>query len=219
MTGSRSDRASSAGGLRQTRRRRSLSELPRFDPNPSLEAGARILSAAGAPFALAGRVAVWMYVPPGGQVFTKDVDFAVPYGYAEAIEKAAREAGYSPSRLAVGGVRIRKGEVAVDFVDGHPHVAAIFADAVKAADREGERGLAGETEIPTVPKRYLIVMKLVPYKEGIERDVQELLKTITAKEYREVRCLVEKYFGYIWTQQLDRTARELGHRGVEPRYG
>ena len=66
--------------------------LPRFDPNPSAEVGAEILRAAGAPFAIAGRAAVGVYVPPEGQQFKKDVDFAVPYGYAEAIEKAAREA-------------------------------------------------------------------------------------------------------------------------------
>ena len=101
-------------------KRRSLDDYPRFDPKVSAEAGVRILRAAGVPFALAGRVAVWTYVPAEGQAFTKDVDFAVPYGYADAIEEAARERGFESSRLSIGGVGVKKGDISVDFIDRQP---------------------------------------------------------------------------------------------------
>jgi len=198
---------------------KSLNGYPRFDPNPSAEVGVRILRAAGVPFALAGRVAVWTYVPPEGHVFTKDVDFAVPYGYAEAIEDAAREAGYETSRLSIGGVGLRKGDIAVDFVDRHPHASALFADAVAAARTGGRRAGDGEAEAPVVPRRHLLVMKLIPREPDDERDVVELLKTMGADEYREARGLVEKHLGFLGVEHLDALARRIGHAGVEPRYG
>lgn len=219
MAGSRMNGKGSAGSSPPRRLRRSLDELPRFDPGPSIEAGVRILRAIEAPFALAGRVAVWTYVPPEGQVFTDEVDFAMPCGYAEAIEEAARERGHTSSGLAVGGVKIRNGEIAVNFIDGQPHVAALFADAVKAAECEGDRIRVGETETPVVPKQYLIAMKLASFREGDERDVEELLKTVSAQAYREIKGTVVEYLGYAMGNQLDRIARRIGHAGVEPRYG
>jgi hypothetical protein len=193
--------------------------LPRFDPNVSADAGVRILRAAGVPFALAGRVAVWTYVPAEGQGFTKDVDFAVPYGYAQAIEEEARRAGYATSRLSIGGVGVRKGEISVDFIDRHPGAAKLFADAVAVAEKSGERVRVGEGELPVVPKQYLLAMKMVPHEEKDERDAQEILKTMTADEYRQARRLVEEYLGYVDAEHLDSLARRIGHAGVEPRYG
>ncbi len=197
----------------------SFNELPRFDPNPSARVGIGILRAAGVPFALAGRVAVWTYVSPEGQAFTKDVDFAVPYGHAEAIEKAAREAGCETSRLPIGGVGVKKGDIVVDFIDRHPHAEELFADAVAAAQAGGKRVGNGEAEAPVVPKHHLLAMKLIPHDEMSARDVQELLKTMTADEYREARRLVDKYLGYMGTEYLDSLATLIRHAGVEPRYG
>ncbi len=197
----------------------SFNEYPRFDPNPSARVGVGILRAAGVPFALAGRVAVWTYVPPEGQALTKDVDFAVPYGYAEAIERAAREAGCETSRLSIGGVGIKKGDISVDFIDRHPHAAELFADAVAAAQAGGKRVGNGDAEAPVVPKHHLLAMKLIPHDEKSARDVQELLKTMTADEYREARRLVDKYLGYMGTEYLDALGMRIAHAGVEPRYG
>lgn len=197
----------------------SFNEYPRFDPNPSARVGIGILRAAGVPFALAGRVAVWTYVPPEGQAFTKDVDFAVPYGYAEAIEKAARAAGCETSRLSIGGVGVKKGDISVDFIDRHPHAAELFTDAVAAAQAGGKRVGNGEAEAPVVPKHHLLAMKLIPHEEKDEHDVMELLKTISAEEYREVRRLVEEYLGPLDAEHLDALATRIGHAGVEPRYG
>ena len=198
---------------------RSASEWPAFDPKPSSAAGVRVLRAAGVPFALAGRVAVWTYVPPSGQRFTKDVDFAVPYGYTDAIMKAAEEAGLRVTELSIGGIGMSGKGVAVDAIHRHPHAAKLFADAVKAA-QEGDKPVEVDGEpVPVVPKYHLIAMKLVPREEKDERDVMELLKTVSAEEYREARRLVEKYLGPLDAEHLDALATRIGHAGVEPRYG
>lgn len=190
-------------------------ELPRFDPNPSVRAGTEILRAAGVSFALAGRVAVWTHVPPNGQAFTKDVDFAVPYGYADVIEKAAREAGFETIRLSIGGVGAKKGDLAIDFIDRHPHAAQLFADAVAAA----EDADVGEYNAPVVPKLFLLVMKLLPRQDKDDFDAMEIIKTLSADEYREARGLAEKYPGPLYVEHMDVLARRIGHAGVEPRYG
>jgi hypothetical protein len=194
-------------------------ELPRFDPNPSAEAGATVLKAAGVPFAVVGRVAVWAYVPPEGQQFTKDVDFAVPYGYGPAIEKAVRDAGYEPRKLGIGGLGFRKGGIAVDIIDRHPAAPKLFADAVAAARAEASEGVPGGTELPVVPKRFLLAMKLIPHEPDDERDAEELLKTMGKTEYREARRLVEEYLGVVGVEYVEVLARRIGHAGAEPRYG
>ncbi len=198
---------------------RSADEFPTFDPKPSAAAGAGILKAAGVPFALVGRVAVWMYVPPGGQQFTKDVDLAIPHGYDGAVVEAAREAGYSTSELTIGGVGISGHGVSVDAIHRHPHAARLFTDAVKAAQDGDERRDVEGHVVPVVPKDYLLAMKLIPHEEKDDRDAQELLKTMSAEEYRAARRLVEEYLGFQGTEHLDAIARRLGHAGVEPRYG
>ncbi len=198
---------------------RSASDLPAFDPKVSLAAGVRVLKAASVPFALIGRVAVWTYVPASGQQFTKDVDFAVPYGYSDAIASSAREAGYRVSELSIGGVGVSGQGVVVDMVHRHPHAAELFADAVTAAQEGDERVDAEGEPVPVVPKMHLIAMKLIPHEEKDERDAQELLKTVSAEEYREARRLVEKHLGYLGVAHMDALARRIGHAGVEPRYG
>ena len=185
----------------------------RMHLEPSFVAGVRILRSAGVRFALAGRMAVWSYVPPRGQLVTKDVDFAVPYGYSDAIERAARESGFAVRKLGIGGLGIDGENVVVDFIDRAPSLTRLFADAVGAAEERGNVFALGGVEAPVVPKEYLVAMKLVPHEEGDERDVQELLKTMSAEEYREARRLVEKYLGYVTTQYLDALARKIGHAG------
>jgi hypothetical protein len=143
----------------------------------------------------------------------------VPYGYAAAIEEAARERGFESSRLSIGGVRVKKGDISVDFIDRHPHAARLFADAVAAAQEGPGVANAGEAEAPVVPKCYLLAMKLIPHEEKDERDAQELLKTMDVDEYREARRLVDEHLGPIIAEHLDDLARRIGHAGVEPRYG
>jgi len=178
-----------------------------------------VLRAAGVPFSLAGRVAVWTYVPPEGQQFTKDVDFAVPYGYGPAIEKAVRDAGYEPRKLGIGGVGFRKGGIVVDIIDRHPAASKLFADAVAAARAEASESGRGGDELPVVPKRFLLAMKLIPHEPDDERDAEELLKTMGKTEYREARQLVEQYLGVAGVEYVEALARRIGHAGAERRYG
>src|SRR5262245_48978874 len=108
---------------------RATKELPRFDPSASAEAGVRLLKAAKVKFALIGRVAVWTYVPPSRQAYTKDVDFAVSHADMTRVMAASRATGLAVKPLDIGGIAIRQaGEVAVDIVDRHPEYARLFAD-------------------------------------------------------------------------------------------
>ena len=118
-----------------------------------------------------------------------------------------------------GKVRVKKGDISVDFIDRHPHAAQLFADAVAAAQEGPGVANGEEAEAPVVPKRYLLAMKLIPHEEKDERDAQELLKTMDAAEYHEARRLAEKYLGPIIAEHLDDLARQIGHAGVKPRYG
>lgn len=197
------------------RRAKSAKRLPRFNPDPSLRAGLKILKAAGAPFALAGRLAVWMHVPPAGQQFTKDVDFAVPYGYLDKVARQARKNGYRVTELNIGGLGIKGPKVLVDFIDRHPELEKLFADAVAAARRQPKSNwinFEGQ-RIPVVPRDYLIAMKLIVPDQLDERDVAEMLLRVPGDGYASVRGLVVTYLGRLWADRLDAIARNVGHPG------
>jgi len=183
------------------------------DPLAALEAGATLALKAKVPFALAGRLAVWYYVEPAGQQLTKDADFAVPYGRAEAVGREAAKSGYKIHRLGIGGVGISSSTVVADFVDRHPKFPQLFADAVKSARRSRHRIRVGRMSIPVVPLPFLIAMKLVPHEAKDERDVEELLQLVSAPEYKRVRRLAVRYLGALAESYLDVIARRIGHPG------
>jgi len=189
------------------KRKRSPKEARGFDPQVSLQAGVEILEKAGVPFALAGRLAVWTYVSSKRQHFTKDVDFAVPYGYSEQAVAVAREMGFTVTKLTLG-YSLRKGELLIDFVDHHPHLEKLFHAAVEAAEKEAEKG-----EMPVVPLDFLIAMKLAAGRQKDDSDVTALLKEIDAEEYQSVRRLVRRELGYGMATRLDMIARSIGHEG------
>jgi len=189
------------------KRKRSPKEAKGFDPQASLQAGVEILEKADVPFALAGRLAVWTYVSSSKQQFTKDVDFAVPYGYSEQAVAVAKEMGFTITKLTLG-YNIRKGELLVDFVDHHPHLEKLFQAAVKAAEEE-----ADEDDMPVVPMDYLIAMKIAAGRQKDDSDVVALLKEIDAEEYQSVRRLVRRELGYGMATRLDMIARSIGHDG------
>src|SRR5437867_8001834 len=60
--------------------------LPTFDPKPAARIAASILKRAKAPHALIGRLAMWAYLPPEHQEFTKDLGVAVPAEFIAAVE-------------------------------------------------------------------------------------------------------------------------------------
>jgi hypothetical protein len=192
--------------------RRPLEELEAFDPGPSLKAGTEILEKSGAPYALAGRLAVWAYVPPARQEFTKDVDFAVPHGNIARAAEVARDMGYQVRKLPLGYAVEGKG-VSIDFVDHHPDYERLYADAVEAAREEAAQG-----ETPVVPLGYLVAMKIGARRAEDERDVKALLPLVDGDEYGEIRRLVHDYLGRVAALDLDILAREIGHPGPGPEW-
>jgi hypothetical protein len=185
----------------------------RFDAEKSLMAGLAILHEARISFALAGRLAVWSYVPAEAQGFTKDVDFAVPYGRTRDLAVIAAGKGYRVKDLDIGGCGVRASGIAIDFIDRHPHLSALFADAVRAARRQRKRLHIGPFVVPVVPRDHLICMKLVIFDAKDDRDVAELLKVTPPRNYRRLRALVAKYHGFVGVQRLDQIVRSLGHLG------
>jgi hypothetical protein len=185
----------------------------RFDAEKSLRAGLEILREAHVPFALAGRLAVWCYVPEEAHGFTKDADFAVPYGRTRELAVIASARGYRVKDLDIGGCGVKSPGIAVDFIHRHPALSRLFADAVKAARRQRKRLKIADFAVPVVPRDYLICMKLAIFDAKDDRDVTELLKVTPAGSYRRLRSLVAKYHGFVGVQRLDQLARAAGHPG------
>jgi hypothetical protein len=185
----------------------------RFDAEKSLLAGLAILREARAAYALAGRLAVWCYVPAEGQGLTKDVDFAVPYGRTRDLAVIASDKGYKVKSLDIGGCGVRASGIAIDFIDRHPHLSELFADAVRAARRQRKRLRIGPFAAPVVPRDHLICMKLAIFDAKDDRDVTELLKVTPPRSYSRLRSLVAKYHGFVGVQRLDQIARSAGHFG------
>jgi len=192
-------------------RAKNVAKLPRFDPERSARAGVEILEKAGVGFALAGRVAVWTYLPPDQQAYTKDVDFAVLHKDMGKVASAVSAAGLTGKPMEIGGLAVRSGDVSVDFVDRHPDLEELFASAIRAAQRRGPRAIVGRRRIPVVPKDYLIAMKIATMEEKDEKDAERLILTVAQTEYGRLRSLIRKSLGPVLAMRLDVIARRAGH--------
>lgn len=188
-------------------------KMPSFDPEPSVRAGVKILRAAGVEFAVIGRVAVWMYVPPERQAYTKDVDFAVPPGAMPRVIEAARGSGLTLNPLTIGGWALRGKGVAVDFIDRCPELGDLFAAAIRAARESGCRARVGRVSAPVVPVDFLIAMKVATGEPKDEADAEALIQTIPDAGYGPLRSLVRKHLGPAGALRLDVLARRVGHPG------
>ncbi len=199
----------------------SWKSLVPFDPEDSARFGLGILEDSGARFALAGRIAVWVYVPPNRQVNTKDVDFAVPHADMPAVLKAARKSGLPFRTLEIGGIAFRQKGVFLDFIDRHPELGELFDAAVAAARRRGPRLPLGGRRVPVVPKEFLIAMKIATMQEKDDRDAESLILSVPDQEYPKLRSLVRKHLGPVGALRLDDLARKAGHPGPgkKPYYG
>jgi len=198
-------------------RQRQSPGLPSFDTTRSFEAAAALLKQAKVPFALIGRVAVWQYVPAEGQLFTKDVDFAVPYGHAEVIAKRAVDTGYKVKELTIGGFSVKAPGVSIDFIDRRRGYATLFADAVAAANAGRKTRKFGSMRFFLVPRDFLVAMKLATAEQKDERDVEELLRVTKPADYAKLRLLVVKYLGFYAGERLDKIALAMGHLGPHKR--
>ncbi len=192
-----------------------------FDPEKSARFGLKILKKSGARFALAGRIAVWAYVPPNRQINTKDVDFAVPHEDMPAVLKAARASGHPFQPLSIGGIGFRLKDKWVDFIDRSPELDELFADAALAARKSRRRVRLGGELVPVVPREFLIAMKIATMEEKDERDIESLILRVPDKGYLKLRSFVRKYLGPVGALRLDALARKAGHPGPgkKPYYG
>lgn len=185
-------------------------EVPRFDPEPSIERALAILERAGVPFALAGRLAVWVWVPPEDQELTKDVDFAVPAAHMPAVEAAAREMGLDLLPLAIGGFGVRDGSTRIDFIDRRVEYAVLFAEAVAAAaEQQSQARTSRGAAVPVVPAEYLVAMKMGTGAPKDERDAQRLIKQ-TRVDYGLARSITRRHAGPAAAMRLDRLGAEVG---------
>ena len=181
---------------------------PSVDVDESFAAGAGLLESTGVPYALIGRVAVWRYVEPGGQQLTKDVDFAVPRGYADEVASEARRLGFKVHDLSIGGYGFSRPGIVIDVVDRRGPYEKLFAEAVQEA--QDNRDQSGT---PVAPMDYLIAMKLIPGTDKDDRDVEELLLELPDADYDELRKLVFRHLGELAANRLDNLARRAGHPG------
>lgn len=198
-------------------RRRKRSRPPEdFDWRKSAKIGADLLEEAGVPHALIGRLAVWTYVSADAQQTTYDVDLAVPHGSAARVARAADERGYEVRNVDVGGYRVRVKDVRVDFIDGHPQFSALYSEAIKASQEQGDVLEVGDAEVPVVPAEYLVAMKLASGRARDDRDIEEVITIAGEDEYREIRRTVVEHLGYAMGNRLDVIARRIGHPGPGP---
>jgi hypothetical protein len=184
------------------------------DPERSADEGVALLEAAGVPYAIAGYLAVVHYIPPSAERQTRGADFAVPYGHSDRAAKAAAEAGYSVKRLPIGGYELSKPEVLIDLIDRHPRLHHLFSDAVKAAGAER----AGGQDVPVVPRKYLVTMKMVSGSRKDTQDVEYMLMEVADEEYPAMRETVDHYLGIAALERLDDLARSVGIASAGRRY-
>jgi len=181
-----------------------------FDPRPSIETALSLLDAAGVSYALAGRLAVWAWVSGDDQEFTKDVDFAVPQSEMAALEREAREQGYSPLPLSIGGFAIRAGDRRIDFIDRRVDFGPLFTEAVSAAREQGVTTTTGEgRELPVTPPEYVVAMKLATGDPSDERDVERLLRQPHV-DYGACRAVVRNHLGPAAANRLDHIGSRVG---------
>jgi hypothetical protein len=177
---------------------------------------ASILKKARVPYALIGRVAMWVYLPPEQQEFTKDLDVAVPAEHIAAVERAIRDRHLKTAPLRIGGVAVRDGDLRIDFIDRRDYFAPLFRESVAAASKTGKAVYIGRTRVPVVPVEYLAAMKLVSGEPKDDRDARRLLEHANLN-YRQTRQIVLRHLGPAAAQRLDVFAREVGRPEVPRR--
>jgi hypothetical protein len=109
-----------------------VGSISAFDPFPSVQAAITVLSAAGAPFALIGGLALEAWGIPRA---TKDADFAVLVGSAEIAAAKLRSENVETHPRRIGGVAVRdeKRNLRIDFIDRRVHLADLFRKAIEEA--------------------------------------------------------------------------------------
>ena len=195
---------------------RNHGQLPSFDPKPAARVAAAILKRAKAPHALIGPFAMWAYLAPDQQEFTKNMDLAVPAEFIAAVEAAVKNRRLKYHNLSIGGIGVRDGETQLDFIDRRLYHAALFREAVSAAQRVGRTVTIGRVGVPLVPVEYLLAMKMVSGEPKDDRDAKRLLEHADLK-YSAARKIVSRHLGPVTADRLDVFAREAGRPEVPRR--
>jgi len=194
-------------------------DLPVFDPKPSALLGYEILTEVGQPFALIGKVAMWMHQVKDAQEFTKDVDFAVPRQAKDAIEAALVRRGLIPRELSIGGIAVRDGEVRVDFIDRREgELSGLFEEAIADAAQRGGILSIGDGSIPVVRVEYLIALKVVTGEDKDETDAVKLLQSVAELDLSSTREVIRRHGGPAGANSLDALARRAGRADARPSY-
>ncbi len=191
-------------------------EVPSFDPKPAARLAASILKNARANFAIIGRVAMWTYLPPEQQEFTKDLDLAVSTEHIAAVVAEVRRRKLKYHQLSIGGIAVRDGERKIDFIDRRLYHAALFREAIEAALRDGRVVSVGRVKMPLVSAEYLVAMKMVSGEPKDDRDAKRLLEHVKLN-YAATRRIVRKHLGPATADRLDVFAREAGRPEVPRR--
>lgn len=194
-------------------------ELPAFDPRPSARFGLEILREVGQPFALIGKVAMWIHLPPEAQDFTKDVDFAVPVRAIEPIKAALAGRGIVPRTLPIGGLGVREGEIRVDFIDRREGgLGSLFEEAIADAERHGPLAAVPGGNAPVVAAEYLVALKMVTGEDRDETDAVKLLRRLPGIDLARTRELILRHGGTAGANRLDALARRAGRPDARPEY-
>jgi len=189
-----------------------IGEVQAFDPGPSVAAAAAALDRQGAGFALIGGLALEAWGIPRA---TKDADFAVPVGVAEAAAEALRAPTTEVRPLRIGGVGIRDSErgLRIDLVDRRFHFGPLFQDAIREASKSGRKARVGGRDVSLVSLEFLLAMKLVSGEPKDDIDVRRILQR-EELDYATARTIVESYLGAASANRLDAMAREVGRPEV-----
>ena len=194
-------------------------EMPAFDPRPSARFAYEVLAEVGQPYALIGKVAMWMHQAPDAQEYTKDVDFAVPSRSIEPIRAALARRGLTPRELSIGGLAVRSGELRVDFIDRREGgLAPLYEEAIADAQRKGMRAAAGDGSIPVVRVEYLVALKVAAGEDKDEADAVKLLRGHEALDLSVARDVILRHGGPAGANRLDALARRAGRGDARPEY-
>lgn len=185
-----------------------------FDPEPAAKFARELLNELNVPSAVIGRIAVWAYLPPEAQEFTKDIDLAVPLEFIAAIEEQLKKQNITYRRLTIGGVGVVEKDIHIDFIDRREYHQALFSEAIEATQRQGNTIHIGSVILPLIPIEYLIALKMVSGEPKDDRDVKRLL-AYAELDYQRSRDIVMKYLGPATADRLDVFASEAGRPDVQ----
>ena len=208
-----------SGSKKEVHRLSTRTQLPRFDPGPSLVCAVELLGKHQIPCALIGGVAIWAYVPASEQRLTKDVDLAVPGTWSAQVEAALTNAGHRPIPLEIGGWGVREDTLRADFIDRRVDFATLYQDAVEEAGQAQRWAEIDGAQVLLVSPEYLVAMKLATGERDDEHDVERLLRSSAPPvDLSTARELCAQRLGPAVANRLDALARGVGHPDARSRY-